>query len=116
MSGKVHFINDKTFDKEVLQETSFVLVDYWLSWCDSCQKISPVLEKIAQSYASHIKTAKLDVDECAKTQMKYGVQNIPTLMLFRNGEIIARKVGPLSKGQLITFIEGNVIHKRSFNY
>lgn len=114
MNGKVYFINDKTFDREVLKETSPVLVNYWANWCDPCQKISLALERIAQSYASHIKVTKLDTDESPKILAKYGIQNVPTLMLFRNGKVIATKVETLSREQLITFIEGNILRAWPF--
>jgi len=114
VNGEIHLINDKTFDTEVLQETSPVLVEYWASWCDPCQMISLALERIAQSYASHIKVTKLDADQSSKTLAKYGVQSVPTLMLFRNGKIIATKVETLSREQLIAFIEGNVFRAWPF--
>ena len=114
MNGEIHLINDKTFEKEVLQETSHVLVEYWASWCEPCQMISLALERIAQSYASHIKVTKLDADQSSKTLAKYGVQSVPTLMLFRNGKIIATKVETLSREQLIAFIEGNVFRAWPF--
>ena len=116
MNGKIYPINDKTFEKEVLRETCPVLVQYWASWCDSCQMISHALEHIALAYASHIKVTKLDVEESSETLVKYGVQSVPTLMLFKNGRITATQVGALSKDHLITFIEGNVLHQLSFSY
>lgn len=116
MNGKIYSINDKTFDKEVLQETFPVLVNYWTSCCELCQMISPVLEGIAEAYASHIKVAKLDANENTEIMKKYGVDSVPTLMLFRNGKIVATKVGSLDKGHLITFIEGNIMHKWALNY
>ena len=116
MNGKIYSINDKTFDKEVLQETFPVLVNYWTSCCGLCQIISPVLEGIAEAYASHIKVAKLDANENTDTMKKYGVHTVPTLMLFCNGKIVATKVGSLDKGHLITFIEGNIMHKWALNY
>ena len=110
MSKAIHHVNDDTFEKEVLKETSPVLVDYWADWCGPCRMIAPILEQIAQDYAGHIKVAKLNVDENVETPLKYGIRSIPTLMLFRNGEIIATQVGTLSKGQLTSFIEANVLH------
>ena len=110
MSNAIHHVNDKTFEKEVLQDTCPVLVDYWADWCGPCQMIAPALEQIAQDYAGRIKVAKLNVDENVETPLKYGIRSIPTLMLFRNGEIIATQVGTISKGQLTSFIEANVLH------
>ena len=109
MNGTIYSINDKTFENEVLRETCPVLVQYWASWSDPCQMISHALEHIAPSYASFIKVTKLNVEESSETLMKYGVQSVPTLMLFKNGKIIATQVGALSKDHLITFIEGNVL-------
>ena len=110
MRKAIHHVNDNTFEKEVLRETYPVLVDYWADWCGPCRMIAPALEQIAQDYAGRIKVAKLNVDENTQTTMKYGIRSIPTLMLFRNGEIIATQVGTLSKGQLTSFIEVNVLH------
>ncbi len=110
MGKAIHHVNDNTFEKEVLQETYPVLVDYWADWCGPCRMIAPALEQIAQDYAGRIKVAKLNVDENTQTTMKYGIRSIPTLMLFRNGEITATQVGALSKGQLTSFIESNVLH------
>lgn len=110
MSEAIYNVSDNTFEKEVLRETHPVLVDYWADWCGPCRMIAPALVQIAQDYAGHIKVAKLNVDENTQTTMKYGIRTIPTLMLFRNGEIIATKVGTLSKGQLTSFIESNVSH------
>ncbi len=109
MNGTIYSINDKTFENEVLRETCPVLVQYWASWSDPCQMISHALEHIAPSYASFIKVTKLNVEESSETLMKYGVQSVPTLMLFKNSKIIATQVGALSKDHLITFIEGNVL-------
>jgi len=114
VNGEIHLINDKTFEKEVLQDTQPVLVDYWANWCDTCQMISPALEQIAEAYASHIKVARLNIDESDEVLMKYGIHSIPTFMLFRNGEIIATQVGTISEGQLIGFIEGNVFRAWPF--
>jgi thioredoxin 1 len=110
MSEAIYNVSDNTFEKEVLQETHPVLVDYWADWCGPCRTIAPALVQIAQDYAGHIKVAKLNVDENTQTTMKYAIRSIPTLMLFRKGEIIATKVGTLSKGQLTSFIEANVMH------
>ena len=110
MGKAIHHVNDNTFEKEVLQETYPVLVDYWADWCGPCRMIAPALEQIAQDYAGRIKVAKLNVDENVETPLKYGIRSIPTLMLFRNGEIIATQFGTISKGQLTSFIEATVLH------
>ena len=109
-NGKYVTLTDASFKTEVLDSDVPVLVDFWAAWCGPCRMLAPALVQIAQDYAGHIKVAKLNVDENTQTTMKYGIRSIPTLMLFRNGEIIATKVGTLSKGQLTSFIETNVSH------
>ena len=85
-----------------------MLVDYWAEWCGPCKMIAPILEEIADEYADRIKVCKLDIDENAQTPPKYGIRGIPTLMLFRNGEVEATKVGALSKSQLAAFLDSNI--------
>jgi len=108
MSQHVHHITDATFEKEVLESTTPVLVDYWAEWCGPCKMIAPILDEIASEYADQLKVAKLNIDENQATPPKYGIRGIPTLMLFKNGNIEATKVGALSKSQLTAFIDSHL--------
>ena len=108
MSEHIHYVTDPTFDADVLQATLPVLVDYWAEWCGPCRSIAPILEEIAKEYAGRITVAKMNVDENQQTPQKYGVRGIPTLMLFKNGNIEATKVGALSKSQLTAFIDSHI--------
>jgi len=101
-------ITDDTFEQEVLQSTTPVLVDYWAEWCGPCKMIAPALDHIASEYAGRLKVAKLNIDENPNTPPKYNVRGIPTLMLFKNGSLEAQKVGALSKTQLAAFIDSNI--------
>ena len=93
---------------EVLQSQTPVLVDYWAEWCGPCKMIAPALDQIASEYAGRLKVAKLNIDENQSTPPKYGIRGIPTLMLFKNGNLEATKVGALSKTQLAAFIDSNI--------
>lgn len=108
MSQHVHHITDATFEKEVLESTTPVLVDYWAEWCGPCKMIAPILDEIADEYADRLKIAKLNIDDNQLTPPKYGIRGIPTLMLFKNGNIEATKVGALSKSQLTAFIDSHL--------
>ncbi|MCK5720045.1 MAG: thioredoxin TrxA [Thiomargarita sp.] len=108
MNEHIIHVTDDTFAKEVLQADIPVLVDYWAEWCGPCKVITPVLDEIAQEYGSKIKIAKLNIDENPNTPPKYGIRGIPTLMLFKEGEAIATKVGALSKSQLTAFVDSNL--------
>ncbi len=108
MSSQIHHVTDDTFESEVLQAPLPVLVDYWAEWCGPCKTIAPILDEVAQEYAGRIKIAKLNIDENEATPPKYGIRGIPTLMLFKNGNLEATKVGALSKSQLTTFIDSNI--------
>ncbi|MDG2088516.1 MAG: thioredoxin TrxA [Arenicellaceae bacterium] len=101
-------ISDDSFDAEVIASTEPVLVDYWAEWCGPCKMVAPVLEELAATYTGRLKVAKLNIDENSGTPPKYGIRGIPTLMIFKNGEVAATKVGALSKSQLITFIDENI--------
>ena len=107
MSEHIHYVTDDTFESEVLQAPLPVLVDYWAEWCGPCKMIAPILEEVAQEYDGRLKIAKLNIDENQGTPPKYGIRGIPTLMLFKNGNIEAMKVGALSKSQLTAFIDSN---------
>ena len=105
MSEAISHITDSTFEQEVLQSEQPVLVDYWAQWCDPCKRVAPVLDEIAVEYQGKLKVAKLNVDDNPDTPPKYGVRGIPTLMIFKNGNAEATKVGALSKSQLTAFID-----------
>jgi len=108
MSEGIINVTDDNFDDEVLKAEGPVLVDYWAEWCGPCKMIAPVLEEIAKEYAGKLKIAKLNIDENSATPPKYGIRGIPTLMLFKNGNVEATKVGAVSKSQLSAFIDGNL--------
>lgn len=108
MSGAVVHVTDTNFDEEVLKSDAAVLVDYWADWCGPCKMIAPILEEIAQEYDGKIKVTKLNIDENPETPPKYGIRGIPTLMLFKDGNVEATKVGALSKSQLTAFIDSNI--------
>ncbi len=108
MSQHIHYVTDANFETEVLQSTTPVLVDYWAEWCGPCKMIAPILDEIANEYGDRLKVAKLNIDENQLTPPKYGIRGIPTLMLFKNGNIEATKVGALSKSQLTAFIDSHI--------
>ncbi len=108
MSEHIRYVTDDAFTAEVLQSPLPVLVDYWAEWCGPCRMIAPILDEVAQEYAGRLTVAKLNVDENQQTPQKYGVRGIPTLMLFKNGNIEATKVGALSKSQLTAFIDSHL--------
>lgn len=105
MSEAISHITDSTFEQEVLQSERPVLVDYWAQWCGPCKMVAPILDEIAVEYQGKLKVAKLNVDDNPDTPPKYGVRGIPTLMIFKNGNAEATKVGALSKSQLTAFID-----------
>jgi thioredoxin 1 len=108
MSENITHVTDATFDADVLQSGTPVLVDFWAEWCGPCKMIAPVLEEVAVSHAGKLKIAKVDVDDNREIAAKYGIRGIPTLLLFKNGELAAQKVGALSKAQLTAFVDSNV--------
>jgi thioredoxin 1 len=108
MNEHISYVTDESFEPEVLQAPMPVLVDYWAEWCGPCKMITPILEEIAKEYSGRLKIAKLNVDENQTTPPKYGIRGIPTLMLFKNGNVEATKVGALSKPQLTAFIDSHI--------
>jgi thioredoxin 1 len=108
VSGDILHVTDDSFEDEVLKSEQPVLVDYWAEWCGPCKMIAPILDEIAGEYADRIKIAKLNIDENPGTPPKYGIRGIPTLMLFKGGNVEATKVGAVSKSQLTAFIDSNI--------
>ncbi|WJV66672.1 thioredoxin TrxA [Pectobacteriaceae bacterium CE70] len=108
MSDKIVHLTDGSFDTEVLQAEGVTLVDFWAEWCGPCKMIAPILDEIAEEYAGKLTVTKLNIDENPATAPKYGIRGIPTLLLFKNGEVAATKVGALSKGQLKEFLNANL--------
>ena len=108
MSVHILYVTDDTFEEEVIRASNPVLVDYWAEWCGPCKMIAPILEEIASEYTDKIKVAKLNIDDNPQTPPKYGIRGIPTLMLFKDGNVEATKVGALSKSQLTAFIDSNI--------
>jgi thioredoxin 1 len=108
MSDKIVQLTDDSFETDVLQASGLVLVDFWAEWCGPCKMIAPVLADIAVEYEGKVTVGKLNIDENSDTPPKYGVRGIPTLLLFKDGEIADTKVGALSKTQLKEFLDKNL--------
>ena len=108
MSDSVLHVTDTDFNETVIKSSTPVLVDYWAEWCGPCKMIAPVLDEIASEYTEKLTVAKINIDDNPETPQHYGVRGIPTLMIFKDGEVEATKVGALSKSQLADFIDSNI--------
>jgi len=108
VSEAIVYVTDDSFEQEVLQSDQPVLVDYWAEWCGPCKMIAPILDELATEYGGKLKIAKLNIDDNPSIPPKYGIRGIPTLMLFKSGNVEATKVGAVSKSQLTAFIDSNI--------
>lgn len=108
MSDKIVYLSDDSFENDVLKSELPVLVDFWAEWCGPCKMIAPILDDVAEEYAGKLTIAKLNIDQNSASPVKYGVRSIPTLLLFKNGELVANQVGALSKTQLKEFIDAQI--------
>ena len=107
-SELITHVSDASFDADVLKAATPVLVDYWAEWCGPCKAIAPILDEVSKDYNGKLRVAKMNVDENRDVPAKFGIRGIPTLMLFKNGELAATKVGALSKAQLTAFIDSHL--------
>lgn len=104
-SELIKHVSDASFDADVLKSTVPVLVDYWAEWCGPCKMIAPILDDVASTYVGKLQISKMNVDENREVPAKFGIRGIPTLMIFKDGQLAATKVGALSKAQLIAFVD-----------
>ena len=107
-SDLIKHTSDASFESDVLQSDKPVLVDYWAEWCGPCKMIAPILDEVSKDYDGRLQIAKMNVDENRDVPAKFGIRGIPTLMLFKNGNVEATRVGALSKSQLTAFLDSNI--------
>ena len=107
-SELIKHVSDASFEGDVIKADKPVLVDYWAEWCGPCKMIAPIPDEVATTYDSRLQVAKMNVDENREVPAKFGIRGIPTLMIFKNGQLAATKVGALSKAQLTAFIDQNL--------
>lgn len=107
MSEHIKTVTDTSFEQDVISSSTPVLVDFWAEWCGPCRSLTPILEEVAASHGKDVSFAKINIDENPQIPSKFGVMSIPTLMLFKNGEVVAVKMGLLTKSQLSAFVESH---------
>jgi len=107
-SELIKHVTDSTFEADVLKSDKPVLVDYWAEWCGPCKMIAPILDDVSKDYGGRLQIAKMNVDENQEIPAKFGIRGIPTLMLFKGGELVATKVGALPKAQLTAFLDSHL--------
>src|SRR4029078_12235483 len=105
MSENIHYVTDQTFDPEVLQSSTPVLVDFWAEWCGPCKMIGPIVDELASSYDGKVKVVKVNIDQNPQTPRQYAVRGIPTLMMFKDGKVHSTQVGAVGKAQLTQFVD-----------
>lgn len=108
MSEQIKYVSDASFDADVLKSDKPVLLDFWAEWCGPCKMIAPILDEVAKDYGDKVHVAKINVDENQQVPAKFGIRGIPTLILFKNGQVAAQKVGALSKSQLTAFLDSQL--------
>lgn len=116
MSGEIINVTDADFEAQVINADGPVLVDYWAPWCGPCKMVAPILEQLVGEYGDKLTIAKINIDDNPETPKKYGVRGIPTLTVFKNGNVEATKVGALSKSQLTAFLDNTSLNKAAPPY